>query len=278
MDDTYSINPPENTPSGHLLQKGSSISTSSTLVSQYVCRPDLNLLLLPGEIRNKIYRHLLCGNVIRMERRNLFKTRPSPSSPRAGNGPHLSILRVCRKTYDDALSLLYAENTLFYAHYTISNQPFNLFFPPPYLTLIKRVHFLVYSYSDWNEEKTDHEEVASMLRHFSAAGVELEYMQIDLVLKGHERDTGQTRHGYAARIPKDQIILTRSPFARVLLKLTNVKKIVIELGGRANFAKPLFEKLNLGLKSDGGVPGRVIEIRDNRNIRTGPGPIYVFQP
>ncbi|KAI9780587.1 MAG: hypothetical protein M1835_004463 [Candelina submexicana] len=277
MGSTYPVTQSEATSNiDHSLQMDLPVSRRATSKSQTPCRPELNLLLLPGEVLNSIYRHLLCRYVIRLQSPNVFNPYPSRRSPGA-HGPHLDILRVCRKTYNDALSLLYGENTLFYAYYTVSLHPFDLLFPPQYLPLVKRIHILVYSYSNWNEDKTDHEAVAGMLQHFSVPGVGLECMKIDLILKGEEREDGRSRRAHAPRPPKDQIILTRSPFAKALLNLTTVKRIVIELGGRANFAKPLFERLKLGLKSKKGLPERVIEIWDNRNIRMGPGPIYTFE-
>lgn len=272
MDNGYPVTQPDAPLREHLLQKSGSVSRQGTPESHH-----LNLLLLPGEIRNSIYRRLLCGNVIRMGRPNIFNTQPRPRSPGADEGPYLDILRVCRTTYADCLSLLYGENTLFYAHYTISNQPFDPFFPRQYLPLVKRIHILVYSYSNWNEEKIDQEQVASMLQQFSVPGVELEYMQIDLVLKGYERYNAQGAPTPASTSRRDQVIGTKSPFALALLGLTTVKKIVIELGGKTNFPRPLFQKLRLGLESNMGAASRVIEVRDNRNIHRGPGPIYTLR-
>lgn len=74
------------------------------------------LLLIPGEIRNKIYRHLLVSpsQILLMN---------TDSGPQAyhDEGPqllsiHPALLGTCSKIYHEAITILYEENSFSYAH------------------------------------------------------------------------------------------------------------------------------------------------------------------
>ena len=88
------------------------------------------LLALPGEVRMMIYRYLLLSTnpsdtiyspnfLVSAKRRGLLipagSSRARYHSPNIGNmersGTHAALLRTCRKVYDEALSVLYSENT-----------------------------------------------------------------------------------------------------------------------------------------------------------------------